>query len=174
MYIPHKYKFQNSFSIFKILFLSHPCCPPHPSQPHTGPLQEHWLFSRQLSPRLRQLTLVGISVKNISRLRRLQSTLARVVTWTGTYQHLQDFAGAPFDFLSGGTYTIMSPLWGTTSWSPVNQHTLDPHHEQDFATCAKICSRRLATRTVFIPYEIWITRVSWCRTGNMELPAVWH
>ena len=40
-------------------------------------------------------TLVGISIKNISWLRRLQSTLARVVTCQlGTHQHLQDFAGS--------------------------------------------------------------------------------
>ena len=49
-----------------------------------------------------------------------------------------------------------------------------PYHEEDFSTCTKIFSRRQATRTVFIPYENWITCLSLCRTGNMELPAVWH
>ena len=49
-----------------------------------------------------------------------------------------------------------------------------PYHEHDFSTCAKIFSRWQATRTVFIPYENWIKRPSLCRTGNMELPAVWH
>ena len=65
---------------FQNFVLSLPCIPTHPSQPHTRLLQEHGLFSRQLSPRSRQLDPRGISVKNISWLQRLQSTLARVVT----------------------------------------------------------------------------------------------
>ena len=65
---------------FKILFLSHPCTPPHPSQPQTRLLQEHCLFSRRCRLDYANSTLLGISVKNISRLQRSQSTLARVVT----------------------------------------------------------------------------------------------
>ena len=65
-------------------FLKHvsmyPCTLPHPSQSHTRLFQEHCLFSHRLSPRLRQLDPRRISVKNVSRLQRLQSTLARVVT----------------------------------------------------------------------------------------------
>ena len=50
------------------------------AQPHTGLLLEQCLSSRWLSPRLRQLDPRGISIKKISRLQRLQSTLFRVVT----------------------------------------------------------------------------------------------
>ena len=65
---------------FKILFLLRPCTRLHPPQPHTGLLQEHCRFSRWLSPRLCQFDPREILVKNVSRLQRLQSTLARVDT----------------------------------------------------------------------------------------------
>ena len=154
------------------MFLSHPCTPPHPSQPHTRLLQEHCLFSRQLSPRLYQLNPCGISVKNISQLQRLQSMLARVVTcqWgcISISKTLQELHWLPIEWsidykVTTLTYTLLE------SGEPTYEI---PYHEQDFLTCTKIFSRRQATRTMFISYENWITSLSLCRTGNMELPAI--
>ena len=64
----------------KILFISHPCTLPHTSQPHTRLLQEHCLFSRPLSPRLRQLDPHGdLSLKHFSA--SAFAKHARVVTY---------------------------------------------------------------------------------------------
>ena len=59
----------------------YPCTPPHPSQSTLDCSKN--IACSLVSCRLdyANLTLVGISVKNISRLQRLQSTRARVVTY---------------------------------------------------------------------------------------------